>query len=204
MLKIVDLQVGNIGSVIKAIEFLDHKYEIITKPEELNGATKILLPGVGSFSSASKKMFQTGFSDALNDHVLCRGIPVLGICVGMQLLAECGYEGGASPGLGFINAEVRRLNSFDSTLIVPHMGWNDVCGQGLPLFEDVPKDSCFYFVHSYAMTLNDDSDVNVAYTEYGEKVVAYINKGNIHGTQFHPEKSQSVGLKFLQNFIELC
>lgn len=204
MLKIVDLEVGNIGSVIKVIKHLGVDFELITQPEQLIGASKIILPGVGSFTAAAKKMHESGFAQALNEYVVTKEIPVLGICVGMQLLANTGEEGGQSKGLGFINATVKRINSFDGSLIIPHMGWNDVDTNELPIFNNIDNHSCFYFVHSYAMSITDHKNLNVVYTNYGENVVAYVNKDNIHGAQFHPEKSQHVGIKFLRNFIELC
>lgn len=204
MLKIVDLEVGNIGSVIKAIKHLGVDFELITLPEQLHGASKIILPGVGSFSAAAKKMHDSGFVEALNEYVLKNEIPVLGICVGMQLLACVGEEGGDSKGLGFIDATIKRINNFNGSLIVPHMGWNDIETNELPIFNNIDNGSCFYFVHSYAMSISDHQNIKVAYTNYGENVVAYVNKGHIHGAQFHPEKSQNVGIQFLRNFIELC
>ena len=204
MLKIIDLQVGNIGSVVKAIKHLGVDYELITMPEQLAGATKIILPGVGSFTAASNKLYASGFVDVLNEHVLNLKTPVLGICVGMQLLANEGVEGGRAKGLGYINAVVKPINSFDDTLIVPHMGWNDVNTKNLPLFFGIENKSCFYFVHSYAMKIVNDEGLDIAFTDYGEDVVAYVRKDHIHGAQFHPEKSQVVGLQFLRNFIDLC
>lgn len=204
MLKIVDLQVGNIGSVVKAIKHLGVDYELITIPEQLAGATKIILPGVGSFTASSKKLYASGFVDALNKHVLTLKVPVLGICVGMQLLANEGVEGGRAKGLGYIDAVVKRINSFDDMLIIPHMGWNDVSTKDLSLFHGIKDKSCFYFVHSYAMKVVNQEGLDIAYTDYGEDVVAYVRKNNIHGAQFHPEKSQTVGLQFLRNFINLC
>ena len=204
MLKIVDLQVGNIGSVTKAVKHLGIDYELITKPEQLIGASKILLPGVGSFATASSRLHASGFIKSLDEQILGLNIPVLGICVGMQLLADFGLEGGKSNGLGYISATVEKVNSFDGSLNVPHMGWNDVNSNSCELFDGIPNNSCFYFVHSYAMKIIDDEGLDIAFTDYGENVVAYVRKGNVHGAQFHPEKSQSVGLKFLRNFIQSC
>lgn len=204
MLKIVDLQVGNIGSVIKAIKYLGVDYELITKPEQLAGSTKVILPGVGNFTAASDKLYASGFVEALNEHVLTLKVPILGICVGMQLLANDGVEGGGAKGLGYIDATVKRINDFNGSLTIPHMGWNDVNSEGLALFSSVENGSCFYFVHSYAMKIHNPEGLKIAYTDYGEDVVAYVRKGHIHGAQFHPEKSQLVGLQFLRNFIETC
>jgi glutamine amidotransferase len=204
MIKIVDLQVGNIGSVVKAIRHLGADYELITRPEQLVGASKIILPGVGSYKAASDRMYSSGFIDALNEHVLQLQVPILGICVGMQLLATSGVEGGGASGLGYINATVNKIDCINGSLNIPHMGWNDVNSLNLTLFEDIPDGSCFYFVHSYAMTIENVENLDIAYTNYGSDVVAYVRKDNIHGAQFHPEKSQSVGLQFLRNFIEKC
>jgi glutamine amidotransferase len=204
MLKIIALQVGNIGSVIKAIKHLGADYELITHPDQLAGATKIILPGVGSYKTASDKMYASGFVEALNEKILGLKLPVLGICVGMQLLAKKGIEGGGAKGLGYINATVNKVSSFKGTLVVPHMGWNDVNGKDLLLFDGISDNNCFYFVHSYAMNIENNEGLDIAYTDYGEDVVAYVRKGNIHGAQFHPEKSQSAGLQFLRNFINKC
>lgn len=204
MLKIVDLEVGNIGSVVKVIKHIGVEFELITLPEQLDGASKIILPGVGSYTAASKKVHESGFAQALNEQVLNNKVPVLGICVGMQLLATSGEEGGESKGLGYINGTVKRINSFDNSLIIPHMGWNDINTNEIPIFNNIENNSCFYFVHSYAMKISDTDNINVAYTNYGEDIVAYINKGNIHGAQFHPEKSQHAGIQFLRNFIKQC
>lgn len=202
MLKIVDLGVGNIGSVIKAIKHIGVKHQVINQAEELVDAEKILLPGVGSFSSASARLVESGFYAALQQKVLSDQTPVLGICVGMQLLAFLGDEGGCNAGLGFIDAEVKRLNDFNGKLRIPHVGWNDIKTNNLKIFDGIDDGSCFYFVHSYAMQVREPIDI--ATTEYGEDIVAYVNKGNIHGAQFHPEKSQDFGLMFLRNFVELC
>ena len=204
MLKIIDLQVGNVGSVINAIKHLGMDYELIKKPEQLAGSTKIILPGVGSFKAASDKLYASGFVEALNEHVLTLGVPVLGICVGMQLLANAGVEGGVSQGLGYIDATVKRINDFGGSLAIPHVGWNDVSSKGLSLFNGIENNSCFYFVHSYSMKIHNQQGLNIAFTDYGKDVVAYVRKGHIHGAQFHPEKSQLAGLQILRNFIEAC
>lgn len=202
MLKIIDLGVGNIGSVIKAIKHIGVKHQVINQSEDLVDAEKILLPGVGSFSAASARLMESGFHAALQQQVLYDKVPVLGICVGMQLLGRFGNEGGRNPGLGFIDAEVNKLNNFNGELSIPHVGWNDIKTNGLKIFDGIDDGSCFYFVHSYAMRIGEAIDI--ATTDYGEDIVAYVNKGNIHGAQFHPEKSQDSGLMFLRNFVELC
>ena len=204
MLKIIDLKVGNIGSVIKAFKFLKAEYEVITEPEQLKGATRILLPGVGSFDIASERLMNSGFVEPLKKIISDGSIPLLGICVGMQLLATVGFEGKESLGLGVFNSKVLKLDDMNGSLVIPHMGWNDISTEDMELFVDIPVGSCFYFVHSYAMVFDSTDEVTIAYTSYGNDVVAYVKKGNVHGAQFHPEKSQAPGLQFLRNFINLC
>ncbi|MEZ9570533.1 imidazole glycerol phosphate synthase subunit HisH [Vibrio splendidus] len=204
MLKIIDLKVGNIGSVLKAIKHLGYDYDLISEPSELVGATKIIMPGVGSFDVASQRIHDSGFAKELNKFVLEQKVPFLGICVGMQLLANFGHEGSKSKGLGYIDADVKRIDDNNERLIIPHMGWNNIDSLEPLIFKGISENSCFYFVHSFAMFINDQRDINISYTDYGNKIVAYVNKNNIHGAQFHPEKSQESGLKFIRNFVELC
>ena len=207
MINVVDLGIGNIGSVVKALNHLKHEYEVIDTPEQLSAAQKIILPGVGNFSAAVKKLENTGFKAAITQQVIEEKKPILGICVGMQLLAESGEEGmennHLSEGLGFIPAVVKKINPTDPSLHIPHMGWNNLEHGQLPLFKGIDQDSCFYFVHSYAMKLNGQhDDIKTASVEYGSDFIAYVNKGHIHGVQFHPEKSQQAGLALLNNFIQ--
>ncbi len=202
MVTIVDLGIGNIGSVSKALRYLEVEHEIVAQAESLSSAKKIILPGVGSFSEGVKRLDETGFRPALLEAVQKRGVPLLGICVGMQLLAKTGYEGGETQGLGLIDGVVDKIDDMGGQLLIPHMGWNDVRLSDSPVFSSIPPQSCFYFVHSYAMRLNEDADT--AYTSYGDDVLAFVNKGRVYGAQFHPEKSQQPGLTFLRNFIELC
>ncbi len=205
MLKIIDLKVGNIGSVVKALDYIGAEYELIDDSQHLIGASKILLPGVGSFDVAAKQLIASGFYDALQRSILEEKIPILGICVGMQLLAKFGYEGGKSKGLGFIDAEVVKIECKDDTIRVPHMGWNSI-DYGLntfEIFDGNDNDGCYYFVHSYHM-VSEDQDAVTATVQHGADMIAYINKGHIYGAQFHPEKSQAVGLQFLRNFIVQC
>ncbi|OPX56818.1 glutamine amidotransferase [Oceanospirillum multiglobuliferum] len=206
MLAIVDLGIGNIGSVAKALDYLKVKYQIIVNPNDLSKASKIVLPGVGSFAEAVTRLDLSGFRSALLESVYMRNTPILGICVGMQLLSLFGTEGGDSKGLGFINAYVDKIDDFNGRLVIPHMGWNELSSIDHPLFRNVHKDACFYFVHSYAMQISDkaESNLEVIYTDYEQPVVAFVAKNHIYGAQFHPEKSQQPGLTFLRNFVELC
>lgn len=207
MISIIDLGIGNIGSVVKAINYLKYKHEVIDTPDKLSATQKIILPGVGNFAAASKKLEKTGFKSAIYQKVIKEKKPILGICVGMQLLAECGEEGidnnQTSPGLGFFPAVVKKINPIDPSLHIPHMGWNNLQYKQLALFKGIDKESCFYFVHSYAMQLKEQSTgIKTAHFNYGGDFIGYVNKDHIHGVQFHPEKSQQVGLALLNNFIQ--
>jgi len=202
MLTIIDLKISNVGSIIKALEFIGVEYQVIDNPGKFDDVTKIILPGVGSFKAASQALLSSGFYDAIRTKVLVEKVPILGICVGMQLLALEGEEGGTKKGLGFFDAKVKKMDNIVGELVIPHMGWNDVQTNELTVFKNIKNHSCFYFVHSYSMNLREN--VNIAVTNYGGDIVAYVNKGHIHGAQFHPEKSQESGLQFLRNFIELC
>jgi glutamine amidotransferase len=148
-----------------------------------------------------RNLKRTGFADALREAVFGRGRPILGICLGMQVMARKGHEGGAHDGLGWLEAEVKILAPSDPSLRVPQIGWNDIAvADGLPLFSGIPAGTDFYFVHSYAMHCSRGEDV-AAVCEYGGPVTAAVLKGNIFATQFHPEKSQDRGLRVLTNFL---
>jgi len=202
MIALIDIDIGNVNSVAKALKYLDIDYIVVTSPDELIGCDKYIFPGVGSFAVASRKLETSGLKLALKNAVLLEKKPFLGICLGMQLIAKSGEEGVRSEGLGFIDAEIHRIPDH-LDFKVPHVGWNSVGHDCSGIFENVPLNSDFYFVHSYRMILKDKS-LKCFYTEHGEKIIAYIEFENIYGTQFHPEKSQSEGLELLRNFSELC
>jgi glutamine amidotransferase len=205
MLKVIDLKSSNISSVIKALKHIGTNFEVVDDSCSLAGATKILLPGVGSYQNSSKKLLETGMADVIRNLVLSENVPILGICVGMQLLANCGDEGGRAEGLGLIEGHVKILEVSDKSIKIPHLGWNsfDDLRAEYKLFKGVPMDSCFYFAHSYEFNVYDKK-AKIAFTHHGKIIPAYIEKNNIYGAQFHPEKSQFVGLRFLRNFVELC
>ena len=204
---IIDYGVGNLGSVFRAIESIDQKAKIILSPSELDNVDKVILPGVGNFTDCKNLLDNLGWSDSLTDHVLNNGLPMLGICVGMQLLADHGEEGSSenklTPGLGFIPGSVEALKKIGCNERVPHMGWNSVYPSDHDgLFLNIPQDTDFYFVHSYGFVPKLDDFIH-AKTTHGIKIVAAIRKDNIFGTQFHPEKSSKAGLTVLKNFLDL-
>jgi glutamine amidotransferase len=167
------------------------------KPEQIQNATRIILPGVGSFDYAMEKLNDLNLIDALNKKVLEDKVPTLGICLGMQLLAESSEEGRLK-GFGWIPGEVKKLNTSEK---LPHMGWNFVKPlEGSPLFNGYTRKPKYYFVHSYHFTCSNEYIIGT--TEYGETFNSVVRKGNILGAQFHPEKSHKYGMRFLTNFIE--
>jgi glutamine amidotransferase len=171
-------------------------------------ADRIVLPGVGAFGDCRAGLGRLdGMIDAMEEVVINKGRPFLGICVGMQLMARRGLEYGEHPGLGWIDGEVRALEPDDPSLKIPHMGWNRLelteNGQAHPVLESLPAGAYAYFVHSYAMQCAND-DMVLATVDYGGPVVAVVGRDNMIGTQFHPEKSQKVGLKLITNFLTWC
>ena len=201
MITIVDVQIGNIGSVTRALKFLKCKYLVTDKREDIVSASKLIFPGVGSFSEATQKLEKSGLKETLQEQVLVHKKPILGICLGMQLFAKEGFEGGRNEGLGFVDASVTLIQAKEKGLRLPHVGWNELSAYNLKLLNGVKDQSCFYFVHSYEMKLNEQ--IPHVTTDYGSNVVAMIEKENVYAAQFHPEKSQEAGLKILRNFIEI-
>lgn len=198
---IVDYGMGNLLSVLHALEMAGAEARICREPEELLRAERLVLPGVGAFGDCMRNLTERGLEEALREAVLKRGRPILGICLGMQAMAQRGFEGGEHAGLGWFAADVVRLQPQDPTLRVPHVGWNDVSFRGeSPLFRGLPDGPDFYFVHSYAMQCRQQGDV-AATCDYGGAFTCAVRKDNIFATQFHPEKSQDYGLKVLENFL---
>lgn len=198
---VVDYGMGNLGSVRRALELLGADAVVASEPEQLQGADRVILPGVGSFSEGMERLRDGGWDAALAEATQLRQVPLLGICLGMQLLASHGDEGGRSAGLGLIPGRVRLLSELGCELRVPHVGWNSVLLLGAPtLFALIPDATDFYFVHSFAMVPEDDADL-FATCDYGVQVAAVIGRGRVYGTQFHPEKSSKAGLQLLKNFL---
>lgn len=201
MIAIVHHGMGNLLSVAKALDVAGggRRVEITADPEELRRASHIVLPGVGQFRQGMANLKRLGMIEALEEVVLRDGKPFLGICLGMQLLADVGEEYGETPGLGWVRGRVRSLNAGD--LYVPHLGWNNLdVRDGCDWFRNVDTRRDFFFVHSYVFDCWED--VVVAYAKYGEQFVAALKKDNIHAVQFHPEKSRGHGLRLLENFVQ--
>jgi glutamine amidotransferase len=200
---IIDCGLGNIHSISKCIINLGFKNDIIKKPEDLIDCNKIIFPGGGSFSKAMEIIKNDGWIPYLNKKIIEEKTKFLGICLGMQILADEGLEIKKSNGLGFISGSVISLDELGCKNTIPHIGWNNVkIKRKNVLFDNIVNNSDFYFNHSFAMKCNDESNI-IGTTDHQINVVASINKGNIFGTQFHPEKSFSAGQKILKNFLEL-
>lgn len=200
MIAIIDYGMGNLRSVQAGFEHIGQKVFITDKPREVLSADGVVLPGVGAFGDAIKRLNETGLGEAFCESVK-QGKPCIGICLGLQLLFSESEEGGLFKGLDIIKGKVVR---FSNKLKVPHIGWNqiDIKKHNLELFKNVPDGSYVYFVHSY-FVVPEDSFVIAATTNYGIDFTSVIAKDNLYGTQFHPEKSQSVGLQILRNFGSL-
>lgn len=201
MISIVDYGMGNLRSVQKAFEKLGVPAKIVTRPDEIEAAEKLVLPGVGAFRDAIHELQRQELVAPIKAHIHADK-PFLGICLGLQMLFDVSYEDGEWPGLGVIPGRVVRFQDHPE-LKVPHMGWNQLEVVGEPrLLQDIPRDAYFYFVHSYFIEPQDDS-VIAARTDYGQRFASMIAHKNLFATQFHPEKSQAVGLKLLNNFATL-
>ncbi len=201
MITIVDYGMGNLRSVQKAFLKLGVQAEISASPAEIARAEKLVLPGVGAFRDAIAELKNKDMVGPVTDHIAA-GRPFLGICLGLQLLFDVSYEDGQWQGLGIVPGEVRRLKDLPE-LKIPHMGWNSLDMAARPaIFHDIPDGSHFYFVHSYHVVPTDES-VIAARTTHGQSFFSVIAQDNLFATQFHPEKSQRMGLKLLGNFAEL-
>jgi glutamine amidotransferase len=202
---IVDYGMGNVGSILNMGRKAGGELMLSADPDVVADASKLILPGVGAFDTGMNNLrARRGLYEALNDAVLKRGVPILGICLGLHLFTR-GSEEGRAPGLGWIAADTIRFRfaNGDAHLKVPHMGWNFVePAKNDPLLADLPLEPRFYFVHSYHLTCEDVTDV-LAWTEYGPRFASAIRRSNIWGTQFHPEKSHKFGFAVLRNFIAL-
>ena len=207
---IIDYGSGNLKSVAKAFdrcvrdEGLSLDVELVCDPEKVRRSSQIVLPGVGAFADCKAGLTALdGMIDVLAEVVQSDARPFMGICVGMQLMAEFGYEHGKHTGLGWLEGVVKTLEPINNSIKIPHMGWNelDIINGHHPLFAGFKNKQHVYFVHSYHMICNNSDDV-MAKTDYGGSISAIVGRDNMVGTQFHPEKSQRVGLKLISNFIK--
>jgi glutamine amidotransferase len=197
---IVDYGMGNVRSVHNAFEAVGAPARISRDPADLDAAERIVLPGVGAFGEAMARLGELGLIEPLAREVLGRKKPFLGICLGMQLIADRSFEHGEHRGLGWIAGDVKLVETGDPQLRVPHIGWNAVRTTDCPLFAGLGKDPAFYFVHSYHFVPADPSTV-AGVTNHGSDLVVAVARGNVFGTQFHPEKSHKAGLALLKNFV---
>ena len=206
---IIDYGSGNLRSAAKAFERAAQEHDIAAEvvvtsdPALVTGADRVVLPGVGAFADCRDGLFAVpGMVDALNEAVIARAVPFLGICVGMQLMAERGLEFGVHDGLGWMAGDVRVMQPSDRELKIPHMGWNTlrIAEPAHPLFTGIADGDYAYFVHSFVFDPAEESEV-LASVDYGGRVVAAIGRDNMAGTQFHPEKSQRTGLTLIDNFL---
>jgi glutamine amidotransferase len=203
MIAIVDYGMANLRSVQKAFERVGHRADIIARPEEVDRAEKVVLPGVGAFQDAVATLRSTELVGPIVRHIE-KGRPFLGICLGLQMLFDVGYEDGEHAGLGVLRGQCVRFD-VDRTmgLKVPHMGWNQLeVKRPSPLVRDLPGGANVYFVHGYHVEPAEESVIATT-TDYGRPFVSSIWRDNVMATQFHPEKSQAVGLKILENFARL-
>jgi glutamine amidotransferase len=200
---VIDYGMCNLDSVARAVQECGGEPVVSGHPHELAGADRLILPGVGAFADAMWQIRQRGLDAFLHEQVLGKGVPLLGICLGMQLLARKGWEGGETEGLGIVEGEVRRLLPTGDDSRIPHVGWNEV--EPLyqsPLFAGITPRTDFYFVHSYHVCPSGAGDA-LARTPYAGGFVSAVARGSVFGVQFHPEKSQRPGFRVLKNFLAI-
>lgn len=202
MIGIIDYGLGNLTSVAGAVEKVGFEPKISGDTAVLGECDKLILPGVGAFGDGMRNLRQRNLVEPLTELVMKAGKPILGICLGFQLLAKKSEEFGDHQGLGWIDAEVTSLRPGDKTLRIPHVGWNELYQSADSiLFDDVPDESLFYYVHTYKMETADPG-IRIGECDYGGRFTAAVQSGSVFGTQFHPEKSQLHGLTLLRNFLE--
>lgn len=199
---VIDYGMSNLDSVVRALQECGADPFVAQGPADLDRASRIILPGVGTFADGMKNLRDRGYEGPLREQVLRNRIPFLGICLGMQLLAGRGDEGGETAGLGFIPGDVRRLDPGAARERIPHVGWNEVDHPGTGLFCGLAPRCDFYFVHSFVVVPSSPADV-LARTPYCGGFVSAVARENVSGVQFHPEKSQKAGFQVLRNFLGL-
>ncbi len=206
MIAIIDYGMGNLRSVEKALQRAGAKVKVTSKPADVSGCDKLVLPGVGAFGDAMKELKDLRLIRPIKD-AISRGVPFLGLCLGAQLLFDDSEESPGVKGLSVLSGRVKRFDLRKESLKVPHMGWNSIQGPGFrgessEILRGVPEGSYMYFVQSYYMKPSD-KDIVFTTTEYGSGFVSGVRRENLYGFQFHPEKSQALGLKILDNFVKL-
>lgn len=201
MVVVVNYGVGNLGSILNMLKKAGVSAKVSSQPEDIAAAERIILPGVGAFDRAMERLTASGLIPHLEKRAFTDKIPFLGICVGMQLLHRRSEEG-VLPGLGWLDADVVRFHFSDPTLRIPHMGWNAVESKDCPLLKGMEQEARFYFAHSFHTPLANEPKA-VGQTKYGYPFASIVNRDNIWGAQFHPEKSHRYGLQFFRNFMEI-
>jgi imidazole glycerol-phosphate synthase subunit HisH len=199
---IVDYGMGNIASARRAIEECGGRVIVSADPADLANADRVVVPGVGAFPLAMQRLCAAGWDEALRSAVQDDGLPLLGICLGMQLLADEGDEVSQTKGLGLISGRVEKLSPPDQAERVPHVGWNEVDHRNSSLFASIPSGADFYFVHSYCF-VPSGADTVLATTPYAGGFVSAVGRGRVAGVQFHPEKSSRAGFQLLKNFLNV-
>jgi len=204
---IVDYQSGNISSVINSFKEVSKgkvNLEVTSNIKKIKFSDKIVLPGQGSFKSCVDSLNSiNGLVDTLKEFAIIKKKPLLGICVGLQMFADVGYEDTETEGLGWISGKVSKIDNQNGKFKLPHIGWNEIeIQKESKIFKDIKNKSHMYFVHSYEF-VPDDKSVILATTDYSSKIVCAVERDNLFGTQFHPEKSDKIGLKIVDNFIKL-
>ena len=207
MIGIISYGSGNINAIATIYKKLNIEFEIISKPEDLDNAERLILPGVGAFDATMRQLIDSGFKEKLEELVIIKKRPILGICVGLQVMGN-GSEEGNLNGLGWIPGRVKRFNidKINQVPKLPHMGWNTVSdSRKHPLFDGVDSDFGFYFIHSYYFECDYEENI-LSTSEYGGEFCSSTHKNNIFGIQFHPEKSHGNGVQLLKNYakFELC
>lgn len=205
MIVVVDYGMGNIGSIVNMIKRAGGESTVSSDPEVISHAEKLIIPGVGSFDHGMRNLNESGLADVLNKKVQEEKVPVLGICLGMQLMAKSSEEG-VLPGFGWVDGVCKKFHfaGGNKNLRIPHMGWNEVnIKKHDGIFRNMYDDASFYFVHSYYVECANAEDI-AATTDYGLEFTSSLQHGNIFATQFHPEKSHKYGLLVMKNFVEAC
>ena len=200
---IVDYGCGNIRAFVNVFNRLNIPVIVASSKQHIEDASKIILPGVGAFDYVMNSFNQSGFRDIVEKKIFLDKVPVLGVCAGMQIMANSSEEG-KEQGLGWISGKVKMFDLSKIPYVTknPHMGWNEILPTNTPLFSNVPSESRFYFVHSYYF--EEENSVNaIAKTNYGIDFTSAVNNSNVFGTQFHPEKSHSIGMQLLKNFASI-